>query len=60
MSKHSHYHIYMQLHKKPDYYFVFFLGKLANVLLGAFFKALIHVLPCTPPPVLKNAITSSL
>ena len=50
MSKRSWCHIPMKQHPKNDYYFGFFLGKLANVLLrkfyynalGAFFDALIQ------------------
>ena len=50
MSKRSCCHIPMKKHPKNDYYFVVFLGKLANVLLekfyynalGAFFDALIQ------------------
>ena len=50
MSKRSCCHIPMKQYPKNDYYFVFFLGKLANVLLrnfyynalGAFFDALIQ------------------
>ena len=50
MSKRNCCHIPMKYHPKNDYYFVFFLGRLANVLLrnfyfnalAAFFDALIQ------------------